>query len=63
MAGSMFDKAKEKVQDLAGKNPDKAEQGVDRTAQFADEKSGGEHGEKIQQGADKLKGRIRPKPE
>ncbi|HEY3708922.1 MAG TPA: antitoxin [Amycolatopsis sp.] len=54
----MFDKAKEKIQEFAGHNPDKVEQGVDKAAQFADEKTGGKHSDQINQGADKLKERF-----
>ncbi|MGW7533544.1 antitoxin [Amycolatopsis sp. NPDC054798] len=52
---SFFDQAKDKVQEFAGKNPDKVSQGVDKAAEFADEKTGGKHGDQIRQGADKLK--------
>ena len=61
--GSMFDKAKDKAQELMGKHDDKVDQGIDRTAEFADEKTGGKHGDKIQQGADVLKDRTQPRPE
>jgi hypothetical protein len=54
----MFDKAKEKIQEFAGNNPDKVGQGVDKAAQFADEKTGGKHSDQINQGADKLKERF-----
>jgi hypothetical protein len=63
MDGNLFDKAKEKAQDLAGKNPDKVNEGVDRAADFADDKSGGKHTDKIQQAADKLKNNPEPNPE
>ncbi|SEP02363.1 antitoxin [Amycolatopsis saalfeldensis] len=51
----LFDKAKEKIQEFAGSNSDKVGEGVDKAAQFADEKTGGKHGDQINQGADKLK--------
>jgi hypothetical protein len=54
----MFDKAKEKIQEFAGGNSDKVDQGVDKAAQFADEKTGGKHSDQINQGADKLKERF-----
>ncbi|MBB4684267.1 antitoxin [Amycolatopsis jiangsuensis] len=55
---SFFDQAKDKIQEFAGKNPDKVGQGVDKAADFADEKTGGKHGDQIRQGADKLKDRF-----
>lgn len=44
----IFDKAK----DLAGDNADKIEEGIDKAAEVADEKTGGEHSEHIEKGAD-----------
>jgi len=44
----MFDKAK----DMAAEHPDAVDQGIDKGADFADEKTGGEHGEQIDKGAD-----------
>lgn len=55
----MFEKAKEKLQKFAGDNPDKVEKGVDKAAEMADRKTGGKHGDKLQQGADRLKDRLR----
>ncbi|MFI5607741.1 antitoxin [Amycolatopsis sp. NPDC051903] len=52
---SMFDKAKEKLQEFAGQHPDKVDQGVDKAADVADEKTGGKYGEQIDKGADKVK--------
>ncbi|CAM3536070.1 antitoxin [Kibdelosporangium persicum] len=51
----MFEKAKEKLQKFTEDNPEKTDQGIDKAAELADEKTGGKHGDKIQQGADKLK--------
>jgi hypothetical protein len=59
MGDGMFDKAKEKMGQLASEHGDKVDQGVDKAAGMADEKTGGKHGDKIQQGADKLKDRLR----
>jgi hypothetical protein len=44
----IFDKAK----DLAAENPDAIDQGIDKAADFADEKTGGQYGDQIDQGAD-----------
>ncbi|MFC0104773.1 antitoxin [Kibdelosporangium aridum] len=54
----MFEKAKEKLQKLAGEHPDKVDKGIDKAADVADQRTGGKHGDKIQQGADKLKERM-----
>jgi hypothetical protein len=59
MGDGLFDKAKEKMGQLASEHGDKVDQGVDKAADMADEKTGGKHGDKIQQGADKLKDRMR----
>ncbi|WP_033289610.1 antitoxin [Amycolatopsis jejuensis] len=55
---SFFDQAKDKIQEFAGKNPDKVGEGIDKAADFADEKTGGKHSDQIQSGADKLKERF-----
>ncbi|MFF0147760.1 antitoxin protein of toxin-antitoxin system [Amycolatopsis sulphurea] len=52
---SFFDQAKEKLQEFTGGNKDKTGEGIDKAADFADEKTGGGHGDQIRQGADKLK--------
>jgi hypothetical protein len=54
----VFEKAKEKLQQFTKDNPEKTDQGIDKAADFADQKTGGKHGDKIQQGADKLKDRM-----
>jgi hypothetical protein len=51
---NLFDKAKEAM----GKNPDKADQGIDKAADAAKSKWG-EHGDKIDQAAEKAKGFAR----
>lgn len=50
-AGDMFDKAKEKAAD----NPDQVRDGVDKAASAADEKTGGEHSDKIEKGGNAVK--------
>ncbi|SFQ63023.1 antitoxin [Amycolatopsis rubida] len=52
---SFFDQAKDKIQEFAGNNQDKVGDGIDKAAEFADDKTGGKHGDQIRQGADKLK--------
>ncbi|HZN71949.1 MAG TPA: antitoxin [Micromonosporaceae bacterium] len=53
-AGDMFDKAKGK---LAGHGDD-VQQGVDKAAEAADEKTGGKYSDKIDKGAEAVKGRL-----
>ena len=52
---SMFDKIKDKAAEMVGQHGDKAEQGIDKAAEFADEKTGGKYSDKIDQGAEKAK--------
>jgi hypothetical protein len=47
----IFDKAK----DLASEHDDKVDQGIDKAAEIIDEKTGGQHTEQIQQGAEQAK--------
>lgn len=49
-----LDDLKNKAQEFLGNNSDKAEQGVDKTSEFAKDKFG--HEEQIDQGAEKAKG-------
>jgi hypothetical protein len=51
---NLFDKAKEAL----GKNPDKADQGIDKAADFAKSKYG-DHADKIDEAAEKAKGFAR----
>jgi hypothetical protein len=51
---SILDKAK----GLIGKNRDKAKDGVDKGAGFADKKTGGAHSDKIDSAADRAKDEI-----
>ncbi len=46
-------KMKERAQQYAGKHPEKTQQGVDKAAQQADERTGGKYSEKIDQGRQK----------
>ena len=58
----LLDDAKAKAAELANNNPDKLEQvsdqALDRAAQVADEKTGSQHTDKINQGRDFLDGKI-----
>jgi hypothetical protein len=49
--GDMANKAK----DALKQHPDQADQGVDKAAEFADERTGGQHSDQINKGRDKLK--------
>ncbi|MBO1335815.1 antitoxin [Streptomyces sp. VRA16 Mangrove soil] len=46
---------KDKVSDLAREHGDKIDQGLDKAAKMADDKTKGKYSDKIQQGADKAK--------
>jgi hypothetical protein len=50
----IFDKAK----DALGDNPDQGESGIDRTADFADDRTGGAHTEQISSGADPAEEKV-----
>jgi hypothetical protein len=50
----IFDKAK----DALGDNPDQVEGGIDKAAEFADERTGGTHADQIDSGADMAKDRV-----
>lgn len=50
----IFDKAK----DALGDNPDQVESGIDKAADFADERTGGTHADQIDSGADHAKDRV-----
>jgi hypothetical protein len=51
----MFDKLKGKAAEMVGEHGDKADQGIDKAAEFADEKTGGKYTDKIDSGAEKAK--------
>lgn len=50
----IFDKAK----DLLNQHPDKVEQGLDRAAGLADQKTGGKHADKIDKGVSVAKDKL-----
>ena len=53
-----FDKFKNKAEDMIGDHKKEADQGVDKAADVADDKTGHEHSEKIDEGAEKAKGAM-----
>ena len=53
-----LDKVKEKVADLVDQHDEKIEATIDKTADLADEKTGGKHTDKIKSAADKAKGVV-----
>ncbi len=50
-----LDDAKDKIQDLLDGNDDKVEEGVDKAADVADDKTGGEYTDQIDSGAEQAK--------
>ncbi len=50
-----LDKFKKKAKDLAEDHGDKVEEGIDKAADFADDKTGGKYSDKIDTGAEKAK--------
>ena len=51
----MFDKWKKKAADIAEEHGDKIEGGIDKAAEFADDKTGGKYTDKIEGGTEKAK--------
>ena len=51
----MFDKMKKKASDLAKEHGNTADDAIDKAADFADEKTGGKHTDKIDGAAEKAK--------
>lgn len=51
----LFDKAK----DLAAEHADKIEDAIDKAAEVVDDKTGGKHAERIDKGAQTVKGLVR----
>ncbi len=45
----------DKGKQMASEHGDKVDQGIDKAAEFADEKTGGKYSDKIDQGADRAK--------
>ena len=52
---SLFDKLRRKSTDTVEEHGDQVGQGIDKGADFADDKTGGKYGEKIDAGDDKAK--------
>jgi hypothetical protein len=55
---SAFDDMKNKAQDLVDGHGDQVDQGIDKAGQMADERTGGQHGEQIAQGEQKVRDRL-----
>ncbi len=51
----MFDKFKKKAADLAEEHGDKIDEGIDKAADFVDDKTGGKYTDKIEGGTEKAK--------
>ncbi len=51
----MFKKFRKKAQDIAEDHGDKAEDAIDKAADFADDKTGGKYSDQIDTGAEKAK--------
>ena len=51
----IFDKFKKKAADVAGEHGDKIEGGIDKAAEFADDKTAGKYTDKIETGTEKAK--------
>lgn len=51
----MFDKFKDKAEDLAEEHGDTIEGAIDKVADIADDKTGGQYSDKIEMGAEKAK--------
>ena len=49
---------KNKAEDLVQEHDEKIKDGLDKAAEFADDKTGGKHRDKIDQGIDKAKGFV-----
>ena len=47
-----------KAQEMAGKHPDKVEQGIEKAEGYADERTGGKHSDLIDKVGDQLKRRL-----
>lgn len=52
---SFLDKAKGRLSDAVDQHGEKIAQGIDKAAALADEKTGGKHGDKIQNASSKAK--------
>lgn len=49
----LFDDAKKKAKELAGGHEDQVDQGLDKAADYADDKTGGKYSDQIDSGKDK----------
>jgi hypothetical protein len=49
----------DKVKEMLGQHSNKAEQGIDKTGDRIDEKTGGKHGEQVDQGQERAKDYLR----
>ena len=56
--GDKIGELAQKAQEMAGKHPDKVEQGIEKAEGYADERTGGKHSDLIDKGADQLKRRL-----
>jgi hypothetical protein len=56
--GDKISELAQKAQELAGKHPDKVEQGIEKAEGYADQRTGGTHTELIDKGGDQLKHRL-----
>jgi hypothetical protein len=54
----MFDNLKDKATEAVDEHGDKIGEGLDKAGEFADEKTGGQYGEKIDQGTDMAKDQL-----
>jgi hypothetical protein len=57
--GDKMNEMKDKAADALGKHGDKADQGIDKAQQMANDKTGGKYNDQIQKGADFAKDRAR----
>lgn len=48
----------ENLKKLAGKHPDKAEEGIDKASETVDSKTGGKYSDKLSSASDKAKERL-----
>ncbi|MGA9311666.1 MAG: antitoxin [Pseudonocardiaceae bacterium] len=56
--GDKIGELAQKAQEMAGKHPDKVEQGIEKAEGYADERTGGKHSDLIDKGGDQLKRRL-----
>ena len=56
--GDKIGELAQKAQEMAGKHPDKVEQGIEKAEGYADERTGGKHSDLIDKVGDQLKRRL-----